>query len=264
MRKLLAIFVSICSLNVSANCVQSEANNVAFCEYSRFSVWLSCTQKAAVLSMAEIGADNGSESTTNRNYFLDETAKALSCQQNSDKTYASHQQGFDVGHLIPIDHFDDNKAQALETNTMVNMVPQAQSFNRNGAWKKTEYLTECYRDEPDLTPLTVYAGVIYGNDTTNDFYSQSHGLPETPDYLWKLIYSQSANTYDLWIMENADTSTASTLPNSRRSIHSLITNLEGENELHYLPVISELLKISVREPEQIELKNNPQCRRRIG
>ena len=28
--------------------------------------------------------------------------------------------------------------------------------------------------------------------------------------------------------------------------------------------ISELLKISVREPEQIELINNPQCRRRIG
>jgi endonuclease G len=264
LKKVITIFISIFAFDVNANCVKAEVNNIAFCEYSRFSVWLSCTQKAAVLSMAKIGVDTGSESTKSRNYFLDESAKTLSCQQTSDATYASHTKGFDVGHLIAIDHFDDNKSQALETNTMVNMVPQAKSFNRNGAWKKTESLTECYRDDPELTPLSVYSGVIYGNDTSNDFYSQSHGLPETPDFLWKLLYSESSNKYDLWIMENADTSTVSTLRNSRRSIDSLITNLEGENELHYLPVISELLKISVREPEQIELINNPQCRRRIG
>lgn len=253
-----------CIFNSNANCVKSDLTNTAFCEYERFSVWLSCKQNAAVLSMAEIGTDYGNENTTNRNYFLDESATDLSCQQSSDKTYASQMKGYDVGHLIPIDHFDDNQAQALQTNTMVNMVPQAKSFNRNGAWKKTESLTECYRDEESLTPLTVFAGVIYGNDPSNDFYTQSHGLPETPDHLWKLIYSPKANKYDLWIMKNSDDSKVSTLPSSRRSIESLIELLNGEDEIHYSPVISELLKVLVKEPAQTEFKNIPQCRGRIG
>lgn len=265
MKVILILLVSLgCIFNTYANCVKSGLTNTAYCEYERFSVWLSCKQNAAVLSMAKIGPDQGNDNTTNRSYFLDESATALSCQQSSDKTYASQQKGYDVGHLIPIDHFDDNQAQALQTNTMVNMVPQAKSFNRNGAWKKTESLTECYRDEESLTPLTVFAGVIYGNDSSNDFYTQSHGLPETPDYLWKLIYSPKANKYDLWVMKNSDDSKASTLSTSRRTIESLIELLNGENGIHYSPVISELLKILVKKPSQIEFKNIPQCRGRIG
>ena len=253
-----------CTFNVYANCVKSNLTNTALCKYERFSVWLSCKQKAALLSMAVIGPDEGNEKTTNRNYFLDPSANALSCQQSSDDTYASHQKGYDVGHLIAIDHFDDNKSQALQTNAMVNMVPQAKAFNRNGAWKKTESITECYRDEERLTPLTVYAGVIYGNDSSNDFYSQSHGLPETPDMLWKLIYSNTANKYDLWLMKNSDESKSSTLPSSRRSIESLIEIIDGENEIHYAPVIVELMKVLVKKPEQIEFINMTQCRGRIG
>jgi len=252
------------TFNTFANCVKSDLTNTAYCEYERFSVWLSCKQKAAVLSMSVIGPDKGNKNTTNRNYYLDPSAKALSCQQSSDDTYASYKKGYDVGRLIAIDHFDDNQTQALQTNTMVNMVPQTKSFNRNGAWKKTESLTECYRDEESLTPLTVYSGVIYGNDSSNDFYTQSHGLPETPDYLWKLIYSNQANKYDLWVMRNSNESKVSTIPSSRRSIDSLTTLLDGENEVHYAPVIFELLKIQVKNPTQIEIKNMTQCRGRIG
>jgi endonuclease G len=265
LNKTLSILLTLLvSLQANAHCVKSTSTNIAYCEYERFSIWVSCQQKAALLSMAQIDIDNGKEDTSSRKYYLDESASKLDCQQTSDKTYASQKKGFDVGHLIAIDHFDDNKIQALQTNTMVNMVPQAESFNRNGAWKKTESLTECYRDDVELTPLTVLAGVIFGNDPSNDFYSQSHGLPETPDYLWKLIYSATSKSYDLWVMKNSNESKTSTLPMSRRTISSLITLLEGENEQHYIPVIAELLKISVKNPEQIELKNNPKCRGRIG
>ncbi|MEZ8282124.1 DNA/RNA non-specific endonuclease [Vibrio splendidus] len=106
---------------------------IAYCSYDRFSVWLSCSQKAATLSMALIGTDNGSENTSNRRYFLDETAKKIQCQQSSKNTYSSSVKGYDVGHLIAIVHFDDNQIEANQTNVMVNMVPQAKSFNRNGA-----------------------------------------------------------------------------------------------------------------------------------
>lgn len=244
--------------------MQSGFEDVAHCTYERFEVWLSCEQKAAVLSMAEIAVDKGSENTSNRNYFLDESAAALSCQQTSDDSYASHHKGFDVGDLIAIDHFDDNKSQALQTNTMVNMVPQATSFNRNGAWKKTESLTECYRDDEHLAPLSVYAGAIYGNNASNDFYTQSHGLPETPDFLWKLIYSRKANQYDIWVMANSNASKAATLPSSRRTIASLMKILADEKEAHYQPVIEILSNIKALSPEHIEIKNNPRCRRRIG
>jgi hypothetical protein len=119
LKKLTALVLGIgCIFNASANCVKSDLTNTAFCEYERFSVWLSCKQKAAVLSMARIGPDHGNENTTSRNYFLDDSATALSCQQSSSKTYASQMKGYDVRHLIAIDHFDDNQAQALQTNTM--------------------------------------------------------------------------------------------------------------------------------------------------
>jgi endonuclease G len=236
---------------VNANCVKFDANNFAYYQYERFSVWLSCTQKTAVLSMAVIGVNKGSENTKSRNYFLDDSAKGISCQKTSDETYASYKEGFDAGHLNAIDHFDENEPQALQTNTMANMVPQATSFYRNGAWKKTESLTECYRYELELSPLTAYSVVLYGNDQSNDCYSECHGLPETPDHLWKLIYTLSANQYDLWIMKNSNTSNVSTLPNSRRSITSLITMLDEENELHYIPVIAELLKIRVKTQSKL-------------
>jgi endonuclease G len=260
------IAVAIVGLSSSsyANCYKAAKNDIAYCSYKRFDVWLACRQRGAILATAELGPDSGSEDTSNRNYFLDQTASELACQQWSDSTYASHHKGYDVGHLIAIDHFDDSYVDALETNVMVNMVPQATSFNRNGAWKKTESLTECFRDEKSYGSLTIYAGVIYGNDISNDYYSVSHGLPNTPDYLWKLIFFNRINSYDLWVMSNKDESTAKTLSQSRRTIDSLIQTLEGEGESYYNPVIFELLKIRVKKPKQIELKNNSHCRQRIG
>jgi DNA/RNA endonuclease G (NUC1) len=247
-----------------SKCLKLEKSNLAFCKYERFDVWLSCKQKAAILSHTILGQDFGSENTSNRSYFLDKEASELNCQQISKKTYTSEKKGFDVGHLIAIDHFDDNKRQALQTNTMVNMVPQASSFNRTGAWKKTESLTECYRDDPLYSPLTIYAGVIYGNDKSNDHYSISHGLPKTPDYLWKLIYSESLNKYELWVMLNNNTSRTNTLKSSRKSINALIEYIEDENDPMYLPVLKTLIELNAKSPENMELINTADCHRRLG
>ncbi|KAB0287050.1 DNA/RNA non-specific endonuclease [Vibrio fortis] len=171
--KLLRLIITVAFFGVCAsshaNCYKAPKGDIAYCSYNRFEVWVACKQRGAILATAELGPDTGSEDTSNRNYFLDPFAKEFGCQQWSDSTYASHHKGYDVGHLIAIDHFDDNYVDALQTNVMVNMVPQASSFNRNGAWKQTETLTECYRDEKSLGNLTIYAGVIYGNDISNDY-----------------------------------------------------------------------------------------------
>lgn len=52
-----------------------------------------------------------------------------------------------------------------------------------GAWKRTEEITECYRD---IDELLVIGGVIWGNNPSNDYFVDSHGV-KTPDAFWKVI-----------------------------------------------------------------------------
>ena len=64
---------------------------------------------------------------------------------------------YDRGHLIPANHFDDNKKTITETNFMINILPQADKMNR-GAWLETEMIIECLRD---VEALTVLGGAVY-------------------------------------------------------------------------------------------------------
>ncbi len=139
-------------------------------------------------------------------------------RQSSRSTYASVLRGYDVGHMSAINHFDDNQAAALETNHMTNLLPQASSFNQRGAWRETEKLVECYRDEVGYAPLWVYQGPIFGDDISNDHFSISHSLPQTPDFYWKVVYSEGKNTYDAWIIPNENEAKAKSvawLPQNR-------------------------------------------------
>lgn len=254
------------SFSIFANCVQNETYpNIADCTYEAFKVVLSCNHNAAVLSIAEdIHKDVGNKDTSSRNYKLDETASALNCQQKSSARYSSVSSDYDVGHLTAIDLFDYDKHVALQTNAMTNLIPQSSSFNRSGAWKRTETLAECYRDEEGYAPLQVLSGVIFGNDATNDLFSISHGLPSTPDYLWKLIYSDSMGVYDAWVMPNANTSKASTLTSSRRTIESLLTVLNAQNDSAYKPVLKVLENIQGKQLVFKEFEWNARCHQRKG
>ena len=255
-----------------ANCLPDiPAEGMVTCEYNKFTVLLSCKDRLAVLSILHrLEADTGSENTSSRSYFLDERANIQECQQSSDDRYAKTNKGYDVGHLTAIDHLDDNQVNALQTNVMTNMIPQASKFNRNGAWKRTESLVECYREKDgpnNYPPLTVYSGILFGNDISNDHFIDSHGITRTPDFLWKLVYSHGTNQYDAWLMQNKDSSKVSTITQSRRSIDALIKTLSIQSKLDstvYLPVINILKELSNKSPKRIKMVFHSRCNIRKG
>ncbi|MEO1899818.1 MAG: DNA/RNA non-specific endonuclease, partial [Methylococcales bacterium] len=76
--------------------------------------------------------------------------------------------------------------------------PQAANMNR-GAWLRTEEIIECYRD---IDELLVIGGVIWGNNTEDDFYIGSHGVA-TPDAFWKVIIRN--DRVIAWIVPNSST-----------------------------------------------------------
>ena len=96
---------------------------------------------------------------------------------------------YDRGHLIPANHFDDNKETIKETNYMINILPQSDKMNR-GAWLDTEMIVECLRD---VEVVQVMGGAVYplksqrGKGTTPaEFFTRSHGII-TPTHYWKII-----------------------------------------------------------------------------
>jgi endonuclease G len=261
----LALVLLACTLNSqqakSACTSNTPASGITECHYQRFSTWVSCKHKGNLMSWFELSEDVGSENTKSRNYKLDPEPALDSCQQISNDTYV---QGHDVGHIAAIDHFDESTENALETNFMTNLLPQASSFNRSGAWRKSERMTECYRDEDGYAPLSIYAGPVYGKDTSNDLFSSSHGLNRNPDHYWKILYSASKNEYDAWVMPNHNDSKSANLPSYRRTLSALITTLKDENDSVYNPVIGVIETIETKNPKQIEMRNNPRCHRRRG
>ena len=229
--------------------------DMAECHYQQYSVWLSCEQNSTIMSWHTVDTDSGNEDTRSRNYKIDTDPNLVDCQQSSADTYGN---GYHVGHLAAINHFDEDTDIALETNFMTNLLPQIGSFNSSGAWRQSEKLVECYRDEP-LAPLEVYVGPLFGQDPSNDIFSISHDLPQTPDFYWKVVYSPSQDEYDAWLMPNHKDAKASKLPSYRRSLRSLITVLRNENEDYYTPVIEKFKSIRNQGATQIELKWKSVC-----
>ena len=259
---LLSIFLLLPISKCAAACLVDTANpTIARCDYHEFEVWLSCKDRLAILSVIhQLNKDIGKKDTKNRNYFLDELAASTNCQQLSRERYSVTHKGYDVGHLSAIDHFDYDLNVALKTNAMTNLVPQAAKFNRTGAWKRTEVLVECYRETN--APLTVYSGVILGNDTSNDFFGQSHGVLRTPDLFWKLVIGNKQ--YDAWVMPNNNDSDVASLTFSRRSIEQIILLLELQNEDIYRPVIKKLVEVNSTKPKQTQFVYHSQCNLRKG
>ena len=163
MRTIVVIIAAFVAQGAFASCTKDVPTpGMVECTYARFTTWLSCDQRATVMSFHSLGADTGSADTRSRSYKVDDDPALVGCQQSSSNTYASVLRGYDVGHMSAINHFDDNQAAALETNHMTNLLPQASSFNQRGAWRETEKLVECYRDETGFAPLLVYQPYVSG------------------------------------------------------------------------------------------------------
>jgi len=101
---------------------------------------------------------------------------------------------------VPANHLDYSATAIRQSNTMTNILPQAANMNR-GAWLLTEEIIECYRD---IDELLIIGGVIWGGNSDDDYYLQTHGV-KTPDAFWKVIVRGAGQNERAiaWIIPNS-------------------------------------------------------------
>ena len=161
-------------------CSLAKADNILKLDYEGFTIWLDCDRRGAVMFRYNAQRDTG-DHKRKRNFYLDPSVPS-ECQQKSTASYKSKLGSYDRGHLVPANHLDFSANAIKQSNYMTNILPQASNMNR-GAYLRTEEIVECYRD---IDELLVIGGVIWGNDTSDDFFLGSHGV-RTPDAFWKVI-----------------------------------------------------------------------------
>ena len=177
-----------------------SARDLVHRDFPGFSLEIDCAMKGPVIAHYRIGSDRGNEKRKD-NFYLD---KGLDpdCRQNSTDTYKAPVGArftYDRGHLVPANHMDNDSRAIAATFVMTNIVPQASVLNRRGgAWRKTEDLIECWREDGSLE---VWIGVVWGSDTANDHFVDSHGIA-TPDLFVKLVYSAKNNKAIAWLLPN--------------------------------------------------------------
>lgn len=168
-------------------------------EYEGFTVWIDCARRGPVLFHYIAEADSGSLPRYS-NYIIDPNVPRR-CQSISTETFG---EPYDVGHQVPANHFDGSGVAIRQTNFWTNLLPQTSSMNR-GAWLRTEYIIDCIRDE---VPLEVWGGPIWGDNTEDDDFVESHGMA-TPDYFWKVVIRTDDREAIAWIMPNGDAPSSS-------------------------------------------------------
>lgn len=163
-------------------------------DYEGFTVWLDCEKRGAVKFRYNAQRDTGNYKRKSK-FYIDKNVPKR-CQQLSTKSYKYKH---DRGHLVPANHLDYSKKAIKQSNYMTNILPQAANMNR-GAWLLTEEITECYRDIEDLL---VIGGVIWGDNSEDDYFNKSHGV-RTPDAFWKVIIRGGINDIRAiaWVVPN--------------------------------------------------------------
>lgn len=154
-----------------------KLGNILKLDYQGFTVWVDCQRRGAVKFQYVAQHDTGNSKRSD-SFYLDPNVPS-ECQQTSAKAYGNK---YDRGHQVPANHLDSSDVAIKQTNFMTNILPQAANMNR-GAWLQTEEIIECYRD---ISELLVIGGVIWGNNSSDDYFLQSHGVA-TPDAFWKVV-----------------------------------------------------------------------------
>lgn len=204
---------------------QPPQKNLMRLDYEGFTVWVDCARRGGVKFQYNAQRDMGDFPRKN-DFYLDSKVPA-NCQQTSTKPYGRQ---YDRGHLVPANHLDNTETAIRATNHMTNILPQAASMNR-GAWLQTEEIIECYRD---IDELLVIGGVIWGNDKSDDYFIQSHGVA-TPDAFWKVIIrgTRQDERALAWIIPNQPEATRQKLDNYLVTVEE-IERVTGEK----IPVAS--------------------------
>lgn len=160
--------------------------------YKGFVVELACeTGKSGYATRYNYTMHDDTHNYARRKRFHIDDDLDTACQQSSTKSYKhldcpprgnrrKNQFCYDRGHIVMADHMDSDPVTMYESNTMTNIVPQAAGFNQTGgAWKFTEDLIECTHDMTSIDNQVIFGGMIY-DDSSNDYFLESHGIP-TPD-----------------------------------------------------------------------------------
>jgi endonuclease G len=194
-------------------------NNLMKLDYDGFTVWLDCEKRGAVKFQYNAQRDTGSFPRVEK-FTLDFNVPAQ-CQQTTANAYGKN---YDRGHLVPANHLDYSASAIKATNNMTNILPQAANMNR-GAWLQTEEIIECYRD---ISELLVIGGVIWGNNSADDYFLQSHGV-KTPDAFWKVIVRGTGQSEQAiaWIVPNSQDATRKNLDKYLVTVHD-IERITGE------------------------------------
>ncbi len=191
MRLILAIFILSLTGHATAQIIQKD--------YTGFTVWVDCAKRGPIMFHYMATTDGGSLARKG-NYYLDPNTSP-DCQSTENDPFQgwvpAGEPAYDVGHQVPANHLDHDAVAIKEANYWTNLLPQTLSMNR-GAWVQTEHLIECIRDQVDLE---IWGGTIWGNDTSNDHFVQSHGM-ETPDEFWKVVIRQDNKEANAWIIPN--------------------------------------------------------------
>ena len=183
--------------------ITKTSGDILKLDYPGFTVWIDCTQRGPVKFQYVAQHDTGNAKRYDK-FFLDQNVPA-ECQQKTANAYGN---GYDRGHQVPANHLDSSVAAIKATNTMTNILPQAANMNR-GAWLLTEEIIECYRD---IDELLVIGGVVWGNNSADDYFVQSHGV-KTPDAFWKVVIRGTGadERAIAWIVPNTQDATRKNL-----------------------------------------------------
>lgn len=196
-----------------------QSGQIIKLNYPGFTLWLDCNRRGAIKFQYNAQHDTGKAKRYDK-FFLDPNVPK-ECQQKTAKAYGRN---YDRGHQVPANHLDISQEAIKATNTMTNILPQAANMNR-GAWLLTEEIVECYRD---IDELLVIGGPIWGNNTADDYFIESHGVA-TPDAYWKVVIRGTGQDERAiaWIIPNSQEATQARLDDYLVSIQK-IEKLTGE------------------------------------
>ena len=96
--------------------------------------------------------------------------------------------------MVAANHMDESTITIKESMHMTNIMPQTSVMNQQ-AYLAAEEVFECYRD---IVNLNTIVGIIMGNDDSNDYFVQSHGV-RTPDFYWRIIEKEIDGDVIAWI-----------------------------------------------------------------
>ncbi len=198
--------------------------------YDSFKVVIDCRNRGAIAYEMTLGTDQGDIARL-RDFKIDPTIP-IDCQMTTGGTFKVTDSEealfgkFQRGHLADANSLDNSEQSMIDSFFVTNMLPQAARFNMaGGAWRRTEQITECYRE---ISDLHIWGGVIWGDDASNDLFVDTHNVI-TPDRWWKVIYMRDTNTYIAWIFNNDQ--------NEKRSVMNdrIVTLDELKQEISFVP-----------------------------